>query len=40
MEKDMREIQNAYEENKEKVVDLLLQNIMKVSLDVPKVVVG
>ena len=36
----MREIRNAYEQNKEKVVGLLLDNIMKVNLIVPKVVVG
>lgn len=40
MEQDMREIRSAYEQNKETVVNLLLENIMKVTLIVPKVVIG
>ena len=37
---ELNEIKKDYETNKDKVADMLLDNIMNVKLDLPKVVIG
>ena len=39
-ENEIKEISQQYTENKEKVIKLLLDNIMSVDLEIPKVVIG
>lgn len=36
----MAELQKDYQRNKETVVDLLVKNVMSVSIEIPKVVKG
>ena len=39
-QKDLKEINDAYDQNKDEVTKYLLDQIMNIRLDLPKVVIG
>ena len=39
-EKDIKEIRINYEANKDKVTDMLMERIMEVKIELPKVIIG